>query len=316
MAMGKVYEMTRNRLLKRQLKKCGIDSTRVDPEKFEAFLRLVESSYEEHEKSLRLLDRSLEIASEEMHESIEKNKEQSRQLIEQSRLASMGEMISMIAHQWRQPLNAISLTVSDLKLRLMMGKFDEKEFLDGVEKVVRYVQHLSDTVEDFRSFFKSDKKRSVTSFKEIVESVRGIIETSMGNRPIRIAYDLDPKGRFTSYPNELKQVVLNLVKNAEDVLLERGVRNPRIEIVSGYKEGKHFLQVRDNGGGIAPEFLGRIYEPNFSTKNEKGTGIGLYMSKIIIEEHCGGTLKVENSREGAVFTIELEASHHPAHGDF
>ncbi len=308
MVVGKVYEMTRNRLLNRQLKKCGIDSSTVDPEKFESFLKLVESSYEEHEKSLRLLDRSLEIASEEMQEAVEKNREQSWQLIQQSRLASMGEMISMIAHQWRQPLNAISLTVSDLKLKLAMGKFDERAFVEGLEKVVMYVHHLSNTVEDFRSFFKADKKRTATSFKEIVESVRGIIETSMKNRSIRIEYDLDPKERFTSYPNELKQVVLNLVKNAEDVLIERGVENPRIEIVSGSRDGNHFLQVRDNGGGIAPEILERIYEPNFSTKNEKGTGIGLYMCKIIIEDHCGGKLNVENSKEGAVFTIELKAS--------
>ena len=307
MDLGKVYKMTKNRLLKRQLKKCGIDSANsIDPQKFENFLKLVEASYEEHEKSLKMLDRSLEIASEEMQEALERNREQSWQMIQQSRLASMGEMISMIAHQWRQPLNAISLTASDLKLRMMMGKTDDDAFVEGLEKVVTYVHHLSDTIEDFRTFFKAGKRRSKTSFKEIVQSLKGIIETSLKNSPIVVNYDLDKSRQFTSYPNEIKQVVLNLVKNAQDVLIERGVENPRIDIVAGFDGVRNYLQVRDNGGGIEPSILGRIFEPDFSTKNESGTGLGLYMSKIIIEEHCGGKLKVENSDQGAVFTVELE----------
>ena len=299
--------MTRNRLLKRQLKKCGIDSLdSLDREKFDALLKLVESSYEEHEKSLRMLDRSLEIASEEMQEALRKNREQSWKMMQQSRLASMGEMISMIAHQWRQPLNVISLTASDLKLKMLMGKTDSRNFAKGLEKIVMYVHHLSETVEDFRSFFKTDKKRVETSFKEIVRSLEGIIDTSLKSSAIAVSYDLERGGRFTSYPNELKQVVLNLVKNAQDVLVERGVQTPCIEIVCGCDGQKHWLEVRDNGGGVPEDILGRIFEPDFSTKEKNGTGIGLYMSKIIIEEHCGGNLKVKNGPEGAIFTIELK----------
>ncbi len=298
--------MIKNRLLKRQLKKSGIDMNEPpDRQKLEEFLKLVEASYEEHEKSLRMLDRSLEIASEEMQEVLEKNREQSWKMIQQSRLASMGEMISMIAHQWRQPLNAISLAAGDLKLRIMMGEKDSESLVKGLENIETYVHHLSETVEDFRSFFRADKRRIETSFKEIVQSLGGIIETSMKKSPIEIIYDLDRCGRFTSYPNELKQVILNLVKNAQDVLLERGVENPRIEIVCGFEDGIHWLQVRDNGGGVEPSIFGRIFDPDFSTKGGDGTGIGLYMSKIIIEDHCGGTLNVENGKEGAIFTIEL-----------
>jgi len=298
--------MTENRLLKRQLKKSGIESAEsIDPQKFEKFLKLVEASYKENEKSLKMLDRSLQIASEEMQEALERNREQSRRMVQQSRLATMGEMISMIAHQWRQPLNAISLTASDLKLKKMLGEADDGTILDGLEKIVTYVHHLSETIEDFRTFFKAEKRRIETSFKEIVESLRGIIETSLKKRSIVVKYDLEGSRKFRSYPNEIKQVVLNLVKNAEDVLVERGVRNPRIEIVAGFEDGKHYFQVRDNGGGIDPSILGRIFDPDFSTKEESGTGIGLYMSKIIIEEHCGGELKAENTKEGAVFTITL-----------
>ncbi len=305
--MGKVYEMTQNRLLKRQLKKCGIESIEsIDPQKFEKFLKLVEASYNENEKSLKMLDRSLEIASEEMQEALERNREQSWRMIRQSRLATMGEMISMIAHQWRQPLNAISLTASDLKLKKMMGEADDESVIEGLEKIVTYVHHLSETIEDFRTFFKDGKRRTETSFKEIVESLKGIIEASLKKSSIVVEYDLDNSRRFSSYPNEIKQVVLNLVKNSEDVLTERGVENPRIDIEAGFEDGMHYLQVRDNGGGVDPAILGRIFEPDFSTKDEKGTGIGLYMSKIIVEEHCGGELRVENSKEGAVFTILLE----------
>ncbi len=300
--------MTENRLLKRQLKKCGIESIdSIDPKKFEKFLKLVEASYKENEKSLKMLDRSLEIASEEMQEALERNREQSWRMIRQSRLATMGEMISMIAHQWRQPLNAISLTASDLKLKKMMGEADDAAVIEGLEKIVTYVHHLSETIEDFRTFFKAGKRRAEISFKEIVESLKGIIEASLKKSSIVIEYDLDKSRRFTCYPNEIKQVVLNLVKNSEDVLMERGVENPRIEIEAGFEDGMHYLQVRDNGGGVDPAILGRIFEPDFSTKDEKGTGIGLYMSKIIVEEHCGGELRVENSKEGAVFTILLES---------
>ncbi len=300
--------MTENRLLKRQLKKCGIESIdSIDPQKFEKFLKLVEASYKENEKSLKMLDRSLEIASEEMQEALERNREQSWRMIRQSRLATMGEMISMIAHQWRQPLNAISLTASDLKLKKMMGEADDAAVIEGLEKIVTYVYHLSETIEDFRTFFKAGKRRAETSFNEIVESLKGIIEASLKKSSIVIEYDLDKSRRFTGYPNEIKQVVLNLVKNSEDVLTERGVENPRIEIEAGFEDGMHYLQVRDNGGGVDPAILGRIFEPDFSTKDERGTGIGLYMSKIIVEEHCGGELRVENSKEGAVFTILLES---------
>ncbi len=299
--------MTENRLLKRQLKKCGIESIEsIDQQKFEKFLKLVDASYNENEKSLKMLDRSLEIASEEMQEALERNREQSWRMIRQSRLATMGEMISMIAHQWRQPLNAISLTASDLKLKKMMGEADDESVIEGLEKIVTYVHHLSETIEDFRTFFKDGKRRTETSFKEIVESLKGIIEASLKKSSIVVEYDLDNSRRFSSYPNEIKQVVLNLVKNSEDVLTERGVENPRIDIEAGFEDGMHYLQVRDNGGGVDPAILGRIFEPDFSTKDEKGTGIGLYMSKIIVEEHCGGELRVENSKEGAVFTILLE----------
>ncbi len=303
--LGEV-QMTKNRLLARQLKKCKIESAEsITPQKFQEFLKLVESSYEGYDKSLKLLDRSLEIASEEMREALRKNEEQSKRMIEQSRLATMGEMTSMIAHQWRQPLNVISLTATDLKLKLLMGDGDKKIVAEGLDKIVSYVRHMSETVEDFRTFFKSGKKREITSFKEIVESIEGIIETSTKNRSIDITYTFNGVCRFKSYPNELKQVVLNLVKNAEDVLSERGVENPCIEIVSWCDKSGRYLEVRDNGGGVSPDILEKIFEPDFSTKEEDGTGIGLYMSKVIIEEHCGGKLKVRNGEKGAIFTIEL-----------
>ncbi|MCF6201494.1 MAG: HAMP domain-containing histidine kinase [Hydrogenimonas sp.] len=298
--------MRKNRLLSRQLKKCEIDTVEeITPEKFEKFLELVESSYNGYEKSLNLLDRSLEIASEEMREALEKNKKQTEQMLKQSRLASMGEMVSMIAHQWRQPLNAISLTATDLKIKISLGELDMSKITEGLEKIVSHVQHLSDTVEDFRRFFKSEKSMAETTFKDIVESIETIIETTAKNSSIDINYRLDKSCIFKSYPNELKQAILNLVKNAEDVLIERGVKRPRIEIVSRCDERKSYLEIRDNGGGVPPEILEHIFEPDFSTKKDNGTGVGLYMTKIIVEEHCGGRLKVENNKEGATFTIEL-----------
>jgi PAS domain S-box-containing protein len=230
-------------------------------------------------------------------------------LQKQAKLAQMGEMISMIAHQWRQPLAAISAASIGLNLKSQLGTVDKKTLEKITDDISSYAHHLSETIDDFRDFFKPNKNVESINFCDITEQVLSIVEKSIKNKNIEIRLELHCEEKFYSFSNELKQVVLNLIQNAQDALLEKDVENPYIEIVvkkSQNKELPYYLSVSDNAGGIQERVLEKIFDPYFSTKLEKnGSGLGLYMSKTIIEEHCNGKLNVENIDDGAKFSIEL-----------
>ena len=233
-------------------------------------------------------------------------KEKEQQLIHQSRLAQMGEMISMIAHQWRQPLSAISGTANNLALNLMFDDIDKEEFTKEIELIIGYSQHLSHTIDDFRDFFEEEKEKETLTLEEIVTRTLNIIKVSVENKNIKIETHFNCPKLVTTYVNEVNQVVLNLIRNAEDILLERKIKNPTIIIEALCEDNNLLLRVKDNGGGIPESIIDRVFDPYFSTKKEKdGTGLGLYMSKTIIYEHCNGKLSVKNDEYGAVFTIVL-----------
>jgi len=235
---------------------------------------------------------------------IENSRKKDQQILQQSRLAQMGEMISMIAHQWRQPLAAISSASMALNMKARLNRVDKEIVLEITDKISASSQHLSVTINDFREFFKVNKEKKEVGYSQLIESVLSIIEISITNKNIELCRNLQSNATFSTYPNELKQVILNLVKNAEDVLLERDVVEPKIIIET---EGNS-LRVIDNAGGIAENIIDKIFDPYFSTKTKKdGTGLGLYMSKTIVEEHCGGTLRVFNTESGACFEIILES---------
>ena len=240
-------------------------------------------------------------------DTISKNKEiqieQEKKLLQQSRLSQMGEMIGMIAHQWRQPLNSISLTASNLQFKCMIDDMNKDYFQKELELVDKYSQHLSSTIDDFRGFFKDHKIKELTTFKKLVDATLDIVQISVENKNIKLITNYQNEEEFETYSNEVKQVILNLIKNAEDILLEKKIENPTITIeVLPNKQ----LIVKDNAGGIPEDIIDKIFDPYFSTKLEKdGTGLGLYMSKVITEEHCGGKLEVSNDKDGAVFKINL-----------
>ena len=239
-------------------------------------------------------------------EGIEQSRKKDQQILEQSRLAQMGEMISMIAHQWRQPLSAISAVSASLELKSSMNIINNDIIIKSAQKISEYSQHLSITINDFRNFFKHEKKEQETSYAEIIESVLGIVQVSIENKNIQIIQELHSTRKFKIYANELKQVLLNLIKNAEDVLQEKNILNPYIKILTYDQDDKHIVEVIDNAGGVPDDIVDKIFNPYFSTKLDKnGTGLGLYMSKIIIEEHCNGSLSLLNNDDGAVFKISL-----------
>jgi len=251
------------------------------------------------ERELYKLNKHLQ---EEINREVAKNREKEKHLIHQSRLAQMGEMISMIAHQWRQPLAAIATSAAVLTHRVKKGDVDNETVEKIAGNIQEYTKHLSHTIDDFRNFFKPNKEKERVTWSMLIDDVFKIVEIPLQNKNISLTKEIREDLSFECYSNEMKQVLLNLVKNAEDVLIERAVSGAAIHIAV---EGRR-VSVSDNAGGIPEEILEKIFDPYFSTKEEKGgTGLGLYMSKMIIEEHSHGKLYVYNDENGAVFTIEL-----------
>jgi len=274
------------------------------------FLVIVFFSILDKKRILQLQQKTAEISQlnqtlqDKVQSEVAKNREKEKQLIKQSRLAQMGEMLSMIAHQWRQPLAAISATSSNISVMIQLNKMDKEKLYALSEKISEYAQHLSTTIDDFRNFFKPNKEKKITDFNELTDAVLDIIGTSIENKNIKIVKKIENPEKFYTYPNEIKQVILNLLKNAEDVLIDKAIVIPVITI----EINRNILRIGDNGGGIKEEIIDHIFDPYFSTKDEKtGTGLGLYMSKTIIEEHCDGKIYVKNGSEGAIFTIILDS---------
>ena len=234
-------------------------------------------------------------------------REKDRQLQYQARLAQMGEMLNMISHQWRQPLMSISATTSYLHGKLVVEEFDKKEFIDELEIIEDSSQHLSNTINDFRNFFKVDKKKVLTSFKDIIENTLKIIKPILSNNHIEIETEFKSHATIYSLENEIRQVVLNILKNAEDAYLEYNIKNKKIKIKTFDDNNFVFLEISDNAGGIKPHHLNKIFDSYFTTKSSSnGTGLGLCMSKTIIEDNCKGIISARNNKgNGATFTIKL-----------
>ncbi|MDP3587207.1 MAG: CHASE domain-containing protein [Sulfuricurvum sp.] len=222
----------------------------------------------------------------------------------QSRHAAMGEMINMIAHQWRQPLASISAISGLLSLEVMMDQYEKEHFTQKLDLISELSLELSNTINDFRNFFKEDKVKESTTWRELVEGSLAMIKPVLISKLIKVETDFQANDSFKTYPREIRQVILNLIKNAEDVLMDNATSEPTIWIRTMREGTMRYLEIEDNGGGIPEEILNHIFEPYFSTKMEKnGTGIGLYMSKSIVEKHGNGTLSVYNTERGACFKI-------------
>ncbi|MDX1809583.1 MAG: PAS domain-containing sensor histidine kinase [Sulfurospirillaceae bacterium] len=237
-------------------------------------------------------------------------------LLQQSRLAQMGEMISMIAHQWRQPLSVIDMTAFDIQNKIDLKKFDlndqasQKTFLKFLEEslsdIDRYTQYLTGTIEDFTNFFKPNKEKEVTTLNIPIEKALNILDTTTRRESVDVEIDINTTSSLHIYTYEVMQVVLNIVKNSIDNFVEKKVTNRQIRISADEHENQFSIKICDNGGGIEESVLEKIFDPYFSTKTEKnGTGLGLYISKIVIENHSSGMLNVSNTRDGVCFEIIL-----------
>ncbi|MCX6074186.1 MAG: PAS domain-containing protein [Campylobacterales bacterium] len=228
-----------------------------------------------------------------------------RLLLMQTRQAQMGEMLSMIAHQWRQPLAIISALMNHQKINIILKGSSIEDITESFDAMEIQVQHLSRTITDFKDFFKPDKQTAKTKSSLIVSKTLQLIEHTLMNKNINIEVSHSHDSEYQTYENELIQVMLNFIKNAQDAFEEKGVENPLIVIRSNQCEGFVIISIEDNAGGIAPEIIETLFLPYTSTKKENGTGLGLYMSKMIIEEHCYGSIDVEHIAEGVRFNLSF-----------
>ncbi len=258
----------------------------------------IEEKVEERTQELNKLNENLEsIIKKKTNENIK----QLEALQQQSKLASMGEMIGAIAHQWRQPLNEIGIAIQNLKYDYEDGLITEEYLNDFIASTKKVIKFMSDTIDDFRNFYRVDKTKEIFNVKDAIEKTLSIQKAQLVNNHISVEV-IGDGFEVNGYKNEFQQVILNLINNAKDILLEKNVNDAKITII--LKDNT--VIVRDNGGGIPKEVIKRVFEPYFTTKEQgKGTGMGLYMSKMIIEENIKAKLDVSNTKEGAEFRIDF-----------
>ena len=238
--------------------------------------------------------------------AVEELGRQEQLLIRQGRMAAMGEMIGNIAHQWRQPLNTLGLIVQELP-RYYERDLLSKEYLDAsVTRAMQVINYMSKTIDGFRNFFGPDKEKEPFCASEVLARTISIVEAAFNELQLKIEVLADPEIVIFGCPNEYSQVVLNILVNAKDAILERSIAQPKLAVRLFREDGKAVLTIADNAGGVAPEIMDKIFDPYFTTKEpDKGTGIGLFMSKTIIEKNMNGMLSVRNTEDGAEFRIEV-----------
>jgi signal transduction histidine kinase len=255
------------------------------------------------EENYRQLNETLE---ERIKKAVDEIHEKNKILIIQGRQAVMGELLSHIAHQWRQPLNILGLLAQELSMTYKMGAFTKEFFEANVKRTMEIIQHMSQTIEDFRNFFQPDREKIDFKVLQVVTNALCLLEESFKAQGIRTEVEQEGDPVINGYPNEYSQVLLNILINARDAFLARKVDSPSIVIRVFCENGRTVVTVTDNAGGIPMKIIDRIFEPYFTTKGPaQGTGIGLFMSKTIIERNMNGVLSARNVGSGAQFRIEV-----------
>lgn len=264
-----------------------------------------EEQLREHQRALEELNRTLE---QRVAAALAVSREKDRMVMQQSRFAAMGEMVASIAHQWRQPLNLLGMSVQALQLAHAKGILTQEFMERHCGKTLEVLKYMSQTIDDFRNFFRPEKDPHLFRLDEAVERVIAFFTSSAEN--IVITTDIRSRATICGHMNELSQVMLNILNNARDVLRERGVAEPAIVVSVTSTSNENQIRVTDNAGGIPEQIIDRVFDPFFSTKGAAdGTGLGLYMVKSIVEKSMKGTVSAGNSAVGAEFCITL-----PLHG--
>ena len=231
---------------------------------------------------------------------------QEEMMLVQSRHAAMGEMISMIAHQWRQPISVIAMNAANILVDVELEILDLQGLKEVSNEIIEQTQELSKTIDDFRDFFKPNKVSEEILLQKVVDDTLGVIGKSLSNNGITLQVNIPNELLLNTYARELMQVLLNLLKNAKEAFNEESSYEKLI-LLDAVVDGTHVkINVRDNAGGIDEKIIHKVFEPYFTTKDVKnGTGLGLYICKTIVEKHLQGLLRVENVADGALFSIDI-----------
>lgn len=255
------------------------------------------------EEELNVINCSLE---ERIADAINELRKKDTLLLQQSKLAAMGELLNNIAHQWRQPLNNIAVSIQTMQYLNKAGELSQEEMDRDIKAVMDILLYMSGTIDDFRSFFIKDREKREFVLQEVVEKTLNLLRSTLEDKGIAVSVSAEADVRAVGYPNEYAQSLMNILNNAHDALLKRQVQGPSITLVIKQEDSRSVLTVSDNAGGIPQQILPQIFDPYFTTKGpSQGTGIGLYMAKTMIERNMGGTLTACNTAAGAEFRIVL-----------
>ena len=269
-------------------------------------------------KELRTLNTSLEkrIARE-----VESSRKKDQVMFQQAKLASLGEMLQNIAHQWRQPLGALMMIIQGFESKFIAGKLNEAFITSRVEDAMLLAQNMSDTLEDFRTFFHPHKIHRQFHLEDAIQKAVDLTKYQLAKEKITMTVEQTEKIGIYSYENELTHILLNIINNAKDALTQSHTTDKSIRIYSKKTDTHAIISIIDNAGGIKDAIISKVFEPYFTTKHKSvGTGIGLYMSKQIVEKHMGGKISCKNiqhkmgNQDGtlmqcAMFTIEIPIVH-------
>ncbi|MCX6073701.1 MAG: HAMP domain-containing sensor histidine kinase [Campylobacterales bacterium] len=227
-------------------------------------------------------------------------------MITQSRMAIMGEMIGMIAHQWRQPITIIGMVSNNALMDIQMGNLNTVQLSEDLDLIDKQVHYLSQTIDDFRNFFRPNKLPQKVTLHELYQELIIIFGKNFESNKITLVFEGDLFTPIVTYKNELLQVFLNMLSNSKDAFVETHKKEGKITITSSISDCIMTITINDNGGGIPPSIIEHIFEPYFSTKSKQhGTGLGLYMSAIIVEKHLEGNILVHSDTEETTFTVRL-----------
>lgn len=279
---------------------------------FKELHKSLEIKVNDKTKELRVLNSSLEHR---IKTEVENSRKKDQIMFAQARLASLGEMLQNIAHQWRQPLGALTMIIQSFQSKFFSGKLNEEFIESRVEDAQALAKNMSETLEDFRTFFDPNKSHKNFSTKDVINKSIDLIKYQLEKEKISVYFNMKKDIRIYGFENELIHVILNLINNSIDALCEKKIENKEIKIIARESQKNVIINIIDNAGGIKSDIITKIFDPYFTTKHKSvGTGIGLYMSKQMVEKHMNGKISCKNIQykmkktklsDCAMFTIKI-----------
>jgi len=286
------YDVTKEVFLKKELEEKELELKQLNKD--------LEKKVQIQTSQLLELNQTLELR---VQEEIAKNEEKQKIMFWQSRLASLGQMLANVAHQWRQPLTQLNLNIYNMKKASL--KDDKDEVLDFYNESKNVIQNMSTTIDDFTNFFKPEKEKKYFDLKQSINEAIGILEKMIAKEQIIIELHCQ-KIILLGIANELSQVIINAIQNSKDAFRDNSVTEKKILISTKKTEQFVIIEIQDNAGGVEAEIIDKVFEPYFTTKHSSsGTGLGLFMSKMICEQGFNGTINLINNKDGILLTIKI-----------